>query len=382
MLKCWLLILTAALLLGMVGNAKLMAQCQLSFTGPNGNVLSSYMVSYPNYPNSPATFNATVQGNNQPLAAGTYQGWCVDAYTLLDPSQNFTVPGSSYIGNLFPTCDPSLNTEIPLNHPAECYVSPAVWQQVNYMLNHKGSAYFWDIQTAINTLVGGPALPDNAGYPPYTPANVSSLLADASNNAASWVPQCGNVIGAMYVITNENSVALTVPVQFVILEVPFTQLTFTKVPASTNLGCNPPLASIPSAANASNTNIIYAAACTSVPATITATQRTHVLLVPNSALRFSPSEGSSTASSVRAPPSLLPRMPSSNTRRSAAEGASTASAKQVWVLPDNGQGDGRGTPVAVPVTPGISDGRMTEITGGALQPGMLVVTAKKLATAP
>ena len=117
-------------------------------------------------------------------------------------------------------------------------------------------------------------------------------------------------------------------------------------------------------------------------ATITATQRTHVLLVPNSALRFSPSEGSSTASSVRAPPSLLPRMPGSNTRRSAAEGASTASAKQVWVLPDDGQGDGRGTPVAVAVTPGISDGRMTEITGGALQPGMLVVTAKKLATAP
>jgi|GEM_PF-4255216 len=272
MLKCWLLILTAALLLGMVGNAKLMAQCHLSFTGPNGNVLSSYMVSYPNYPNSPATFNTTVQGNSQPLAAGTYLTWCVDAYTLLDPSLNFTVGGSSYIGNLFPTCDPSLNTEIPLDHPATCYVSPAVWQQVNYILNHKGSAYFWDIQTAINTLVGGPALPDNAGYPPYTPANVSSLLADASNNAATWVPQCGNVIGAMYVITNQNSVALTVPVQFVILEVPFTQLTFTKVPASTNLGCNPPLANIPSAANASNTNIIYAVSCTSVPASITATQ--------------------------------------------------------------------------------------------------------------
>jgi HlyD family secretion protein len=31
------------------------------------------------------------------------------------------------------------------------------------------------------------------------------------------------------------------------------------------------------------------------------------------------------------------------------------------------------------VTPGISDGRMTEITGGDLQVGMLVVTGQKVA---
>jgi HlyD family secretion protein len=38
--------------------------------------------------------------------------------------------------------------------------------------------------------------------------------------------------------------------------------------------------------------------------------------------------------------------------------------------------------VAVAVVPGISDGRMTEITGGDLRVGMLVVTAKKIVAAP
>jgi HlyD family secretion protein len=58
----------------------------------------------------------------------------------------------------------------------------------------------------------------------------------------------------------------------------------------------------------------------------------------------------------------------------AAAGASTASARQVWVLPR-----GRRPPVAVAVTPGISDGHMTEITGGDLQVGMQVITDQKTA---
>jgi HlyD family secretion protein len=67
-------------------------------------------------------------------------------------------------------------------------------------------------------------------------------------------------------------------------------------------------------------------------------------------------------------------MPGS-TRRPAAAGASTATARQVWVLPK----DGSGAPVPVPVTPGISDGHMTEITGGDLKAGMLVITDQKIA---
>jgi HlyD family secretion protein len=60
------------------------------------------------------------------------------------------------------------------------------------------------------------------------------------------------------------------------------------------------------------------------------------------------------------------------TRRSAAAGASTAGVRQVWVLRD-----GAAAPVAV--VPGISDGRMTEISGGDLQAGMQVITDQKAA---
>jgi len=106
-------------------------------------------------------------------------------------------------------------------------------------------------------------------------------------------------------------------------------------------------------------------------ATITATQRKDVLLVPNASLRFAPTSATA-ASSKGIGTSLMPRMPSQSTRKSAAAGSSTANAKQVWVLRD-------GVAVMVAVTPGISDGRMTEITGGDLQAGMLVITDQKTA---
>jgi HlyD family secretion protein len=107
-------------------------------------------------------------------------------------------------------------------------------------------------------------------------------------------------------------------------------------------------------------------------ATITATQRKNVLLVPNTSLRFTPTTVQAAAPGSGLGSSLIPRMPG-RTRRSAAAGASTAGAKQVWVLRD-------GAAVPVAVTPGISDGRMTEITGGDLQAGMLVITDQKIAT--
>lgn len=110
-------------------------------------------------------------------------------------------------------------------------------------------------------------------------------------------------------------------------------------------------------------------------ATITATQRKDVLLVPNTALRFSPTAAASDAVATKSiGVSLMPRMPRSGTRKSAAAGASTAAAKQVWVLRD-------GQAVSVAVTPGISDGRMTEITGGDLRAGMQVITDQKAAAA-
>lgn len=86
------------------------------------------------------------------------------------------------------------------------------------------------------------------------------------------------------------------------------------------------------------------------------------LLVPTSALRFSPENA--------VPPSpgflsrLMPRPPRTQRPKSV---RTSGAAQQVWVLRD-------GRPVAVPVTVGASDGRFTEVTGGDLRPGMQVVT--------
>ena len=124
-----------------------------------------------------------------------------------------------------------------------------------------------------------------------------------------------------------------------------------------------------------NTDLSLRPGMTAV-ATIVANQRNDVLLVPNSALRFTPSVGTAGAPAAKGGivASLTPRMPRSNTRGSAATAASTAAAKQVWVLRD-------GAAVALAVVPGISDGRMTEIVSGDLQAGMLVITDQKAAAA-
>lgn len=99
--------------------------------------------------------------------------------------------------------------------------------------------------------------------------------------------------------------------------------------------------------------------------TIVAVERKDVLLVPNAALRFSPqSTNRAQAKGADIMASVMPRIPRK------AKKASGGVAKQVWVLRD-------GAPVAVNVTPGISDGRMTEITAGDLVEGMAVITEQR-----
>ena len=155
----------------------------------------------------------------------------MDQWDVIDPA-SITIPGSPYTGVLYSTCDPNLNSELPPGHP-NTLVSPAIWQMVNYILNHHTynhtNAFYWDIQTAINTLVGsGVGAPDGCGgilttptpsglcgYPTNHPAVVQALLTAATNNAATWTPQCGDVYGVVYVtplVTPTN--------QFLLLEVP------------------------------------------------------------------------------------------------------------------------------------------------------------------
>ncbi len=106
--------------------------------------------------------------------------------------------------------------------------------------------------------------------------------------------------------------------------------------------------------------------------TITSTERKDVLLVPNTALRFNPSMAGGGGAKAKGGivSSLLPRMPQGARKTAGGAGA----ARQVWVLRDS-------VPVQVPVATGISDGHMTEITGGELQADMLVITDQRNAGA-
>ncbi len=118
-------------------------------------------------------------------------------------------------------------------------------------------------------------------------------------------------------------------------------------------------------------------------ATIIATQRQGVLLVPNAALRFEPSAAAAAAKKGIASGIQMGPPKTESRRKGAADSASTALARQVWVLGGAGTGGkpGTGVPQAVAVVPGISDGHMTEIVSGDLKPGMQVITAQKTAAA-
>jgi len=86
-------------------------------------------------------------------------------------------------------------------------------------------------------------------------------------------------------------------------------------------------------------------------ATIVTETRRNVLLSPNAALRFAPP-----GQSRGGPPGS-----------ESAQGLNDGAGPRVWVLRD-------GAPVAIPVTPGATDGRFTEIVKGELVPGTAVLT--------
>ncbi len=120
-------------------------------------------------------------------------------------------------------------------------------------------------------------------------------------------------------------------------------------------------------------------------ATIETDRRDNAVLIPNTALRFTPpmlaappdEAGSAPAASGSSGgflSKLMPRPPMMDQKKrstgtgDAEQGAKNADGTQtVWVLNDN-------RPTAVSVKTGISDGKMTEIVSGDLQAGMQVIT--------
>jgi HlyD family secretion protein len=100
-------------------------------------------------------------------------------------------------------------------------------------------------------------------------------------------------------------------------------------------------------------------------ASIVTASRDQVLLVPNSALRFSPPNASTETPSRGFVARLLPGPPpeAQKKRPSSAKAGET----QVWVMGDGG-------PLPLAVQTGVSNGRYTEVTAGDLQAGMAVIT--------
>ncbi len=113
----------------------------------------------------------------------------------------------------------------------------------------------------------------------------------------------------------------------------------------------------------------------SATAQISATGRHDVVLVPNTALRFTPREtvpaNPAPASGNAIVASLMPRGPARAPRRAGSADAGTSPRHQVWLLQ-------HGVATARTIVTGLSDGHMTEVVSGDIQPGMAVITEQRV----
>ena len=226
-------VLSATLCLSL-GHAALAQPCPLTITTPN--VASITIGASPNwyfgkdYNGAPDNLSYIIDNlisDTSGIAPGTsYPGWCIDTVNGLDPHPE------NYTATLYSSCDPNLPTELPANYPSTVYAGSTVWKQINYLLNHKNGAYFYDIQVAIwnlmgadtTGLLGGPT----TGYPPVNPNGVdevTALVTAARLNAANWQFQCGNVIAIIVAVqynANDNLVnGGTTTDQLTIFEYPY-----------------------------------------------------------------------------------------------------------------------------------------------------------------
>lgn len=106
-------------------------------------------------------------------------------------------------------------------------------------------------------------------------------------------------------------------------------------------------------------------------ATIAATERQNVLLVPNAALRFTPATASAAAASGGSLVSkLMPRPPGNTTPKRAGNTTTRdGGQRQIWIL----QGQ---QPTPLTVTTGLSNGRLTEVSGAGLSAGQAVIVSQ------
>jgi len=116
-----------------------------------------------------------------------------------------------------------------------------------------------------------------------------------------------------------------------------------------------------------NTNLILRPGMTA-RAVIQVNRLQNVLLVPNAALRFTPPQAPKTEEKKNGSivSSILPHPPR-ETKRSEDNGNSKAREQRVWIVRNNQL-------VPISITRGLTDGVLTEVVKGELEPGMELVT--------
>lgn len=199
------------------------AECSLNI--PSDDNLAKVVISSPWYVNwpdlsaahNPASMSNYVAVGNSTIQKGSYLAWCIDFQDDVDPYPTL------YDAAMFSSCDPDLDAKLQalnLGYPTSVYIGPENWNKINYLLNHKNGAYFWDVQIAIWNFVGGPIDPaylggTSAGAPPSNLSAINQLISDASANAINWKIKCGDVMAVVVAVPTWTSL-----VQLTIIEVP------------------------------------------------------------------------------------------------------------------------------------------------------------------
>ena len=175
---------------------------------PSNSINFALTWAYP--PSVSDSFMTATVFTNGAVAPGAYESWCADAQTALLPGiQNF-----DYSGNVYLSTDPNLNFYLAMDTGnTNVLVSPDVWNDVSYILNHRAGYNYWDVQGAIWHFVGGPAVA-TPPYPYFDQVAVSNLVSDALSNAPAWCPQPGDMEAVV--------ISLDWPVdnQIIIIEMP------------------------------------------------------------------------------------------------------------------------------------------------------------------
>lgn len=162
--------------------------------------------------------------------------------------------------------------------------------------------------------------------------------------------------------------------------------TITRVDLGSNLSAQSSTASGTSTSTTAGQVVSYAATLSvanpeqklrpgmTATAEIVTRAKPNVLLVPNAALRFRPTaSGGQSASGGQGGGIAGALVPRGRRRGNEAEKSATISrgaTQTVYILGEDGQ------PQSVQVTTGDTNGTVTEVTGGALKPGMTVITGQ------